>query len=409
MKIEIITIGDELLIGQIVDTNAAWMARKLTECGFEINGIYSIGDKEDAIIQAIDMAFERADILLLTGGVGPTNDDITKHTLCRYFHTALEFNDEVLQNIESIFIKRNIPLNQLTRKQAYVPVNCTVIQNRSGTAPILWFNKEEKVLVSMPGVPFEMKQAMSEDIIPLLQEKFQATEYLSRSFIVTGIGESDLAMRLAEFELQLPHGFMLSYLPSLGYILLRLSVWGETRLPELKQQARTLKKLLGTSFASKGDKLPEELLGSKLREKSLTISTAESCTGGFISHRITAVPGASSYFEGSIISYDNLIKEELLDVDKKIIESQGVVSEAVVKQMAIIVAKKLHTDCSIAVSGIMGPGGGTKEKPVGSVWIATLCRDELIAHEYRTGRSRLENIERTANLAILQMIRMLRK
>lgn len=408
MKVEIITIGDEIIIGQIVDTNSAWMARELTQRGFNIGAITSIGDSSDAIIKAIDNAFERADILLLTGGIGPTNDDITKHTLCEYFHTALEFNDEVLQNIESIFVKRNIPLNQLTRKQAYVPVNCNVIQNKLGTAPILWFEKDEKVLVSMPGVPFEMKGSMQNDIIPLLQKKFKVTEYLSRSCIVTGVSESTLATMLSEFELQLPNGFSLAYLPSLGYIQLRLSVWGEEWLPEIKQQTQKLIKILGPFFVSKGVKMPEEMLGDKLRENNLSISTAESCTGGFISHKITIVPGSSDYYKGSIISYNNVIKEEMLDVDKKVIKSQGVVSSEVVEQMAKTISYKFHTDCSIAVSGIMGPDGGTKEKPVGTVWIATLYNSEIISHKYNVGRSRRENIEKTANLAMLQLLSMLK-
>jgi competence/damage-inducible protein CinA C-terminal domain len=406
MKIEIITIGDELLIGQVMDTNAAWMGRELTQRGFEITAISTVGDCSEDIIKAMDVAFERADILLLTGGVGPTNDDITKHTLCRYFHTALEFNDEVLQNIESILLKRNIPLNQLTRKQAYVPVNCTVIQNKVGTAPILWFEKDEKVLISMPGVPFEMRTTMINEIIPRLQEQFQVKEYLRRSYLVSGITESALATRLAEFENQLPAGFSLAYMPYFGFIRLRLSVWGEERKPEIKQQGRKLRQILGDEFVAKSEKTPEALLGEKLRKKHLTVSTAESCTGGFIAHRITVVPGASDYFEGSIVSYDNRIKEALLEVDKKVIEKDGVVSREVVEQMAVNVAGKLKTDCSIAVSGIMGPDGGTKEKPVGTVWICTLCRNEIISREYHVGYSREENIERTAALAILQLMKM---
>lgn len=408
MKIEIITIGDEILIGHIVDTNASWIARELTQNGFEIEAITSIGDQSDDIIKAIDYAFNRADILLLTGGVGPTSDDITKHTLCQYFHTALEFNDEVLKNIESIFIKRNIQLNQLTRKQAFVPVNCTVIQNKVGTAPILWFDRDEKVLISMPGVPFEMKHSIKDDIIPLLKEKFHISEYISRYFTVTGITESALATQLAEFEIQLPKNFSLAYLPSLGYIRLKLSVWGEERLLEIKTEARILKKILGPLLVSKGEKMPEELLGEKLRKKHLTISTAESCTGGFISHKITVVPGASDYFVGGIVSYDSLIKEELLDVDKKTIDLKGAVSKEVVEQMVQNVAKKLQTNCSIAVSGIMGPEGGSKDKPIGTVWISTLYNNEIITREYNVGSGRSENIERTANIAILQMLKMLK-
>lgn len=407
MKVEIITIGDEILIGQIVDTNAAWLGRELTRYGFGIAAITSVGDCQDDIIRAIDHAFERADILILTGGVGPTNDDITKHTLCRYFHTALTFNDEVLQNIESIFINRNILLNQLTRAQAYVPENSRVIQNKVGTAPVLWFERDEKVLVSLPGVPFEMRTAISNDVIPMLLERFRSNEYLRRSYMAAGITESALAMRLAEFENKLPAGFSLAYLPSFGYIRLRLSAWGEEHKPELKQLGRKLKQLLGDYFVGKGEKMPEELLGEKLRKKQLTVATAESCTGGYIAHRITAVPGASDYYEGSIVSYDNRIKEELLDVDPETIDLHGVVSREVVEQMAINITKKLKTGCGIAVSGIMGPEGGTKSKPIGTVWIATTLDGQTISQKYQVGHSREENIERTANLAILQLLKML--
>lgn len=407
MKIEIITIGDEILIGQIVDTNAAWMARELTQQGFEIAAITTVGDRSDQIISALDIGFERADILLLTGGVGPTNDDITKHTLCQYFHTALEFNEEVLLNIESLFLKRNIPLNQITRNQAYVPVNAMVIQNSVGTAPILWFGKEEKVLVSMPGVPYEMKTAMAGDIIPRLLAQFQVNDYVARFYLVVGITESGLATRLVEYENQLPPGFSLAYLPSFGYIRLRLSVWGKENSEEMKQQSRKLKQMLGDHFVAKSQKTPEALLGERLRKKKHTISTAESCTGGYIAHRITVVPGASDYFEGSIVSYDNRIKEALLNVDGHTIETYGVVSSEVVRQMAVNVVDKLKTDCSIAVSGIMGPDGGTKNKPVGTVWISTFCDGELLTQQYQVGSSRVENIERTANLAILQMLKML--
>lgn len=407
MKIEIITIGDEILIGQIVDTNAAWMANELTQHGFEIAAITTVGDQSDMIIRALDIGFERADILLLTGGVGPTNDDITKHTLCRYFHTALEFNEEVLLNIESFFLKQNMQLNQLTRNQAFVPANSMVIQNRAGTAPILWFGKEEKVLVSMPGVPYEMKTAMTGDIIPRLLQQFMINEYICRFYLVTGITESGLATLLVEYENQLPAGFSLAYLPCFGYIRLRLSVWGEENSEKMKQQSLELRQRLGEHFVAKSEKDPEVLLGEKLHKKKQTISTAESCTGGYIAHKITVVPGASDYFEGSIVSYDNRIKEELLGVDSKTIETHGVVSSEVVSQMAVNVAGKMRTDCSIAVSGIMGPDGGTKDKPVGTVWISSLCDGELLTQRYQVGRSRIENIERTANLAMLQMLKML--
>ncbi|MBF6598547.1 MAG: CinA family nicotinamide mononucleotide deamidase-related protein [Fermentimonas sp.] len=409
MKVEIITIGDELLIGQVTDTNSTWIAHQITRHGFEVVAISSVGDCSENIIKAIDIAFERADILLLTGGIGPTNDDITKHTLCSYFHTALELNDEVLQNIESIFLKRNLLLNKLTYNQAYVPASSNVIQNSEGTAPILWFEKEDKTLVSLPGVPYEMQTAMYKDVIPLLIKRFHVTEYISRSCIVTGITESDLASKLADFELLLPSGYSLAYLPSLGYISLRLSVWGHEHIEELKQLMRNLKKIVKSYYISKGTKLPEELLSDKLQKKKLTLSTAESCTGGHIAHKITVVPNASKFFIGSIVSYANSVKEQLLNVDKNTIELHGVVSKEVVEQMVINVSKTLNTNCSIAVSGYMGPDGGTKDQPVGTVWIATKYNDDLLFQKHHLGLNREYNIERTANLAILQLIKMIGK
>ena len=409
MKVEIITIGDELLIGQVIDTNATWIAHQLTQHGFEIVAISTIGDCSEDIIKAIDIAFERADILILTGGVGTTNDDITKHTLCQYFHTALELNDEVLQNIESIFLKRNLELNKLTYNQAYVPANSNVIQNREGTAPILWFEKEDKLLISMPGVPYEMKTAIDKDVIPMLEERFHVNQYVSCSCIITGITESDLATKLVDFELLLPSGYSLAYLPSLGYIMLRLSVWGDEHMEELKHQMRNLKQIVKANYVSKGSKLPEELLSDKLQKKKLTLSTAESCTGGHIAHKITLVANASKYFIGSIVSYANSVKEQLLNIDKGTIEKNGVVSKEVVEQMAINVSKTLNTSCSIAVSGYMGPDGGQKDQPVGTVWIATMYNNEIISQLYNVGRSRKQNIERTANLAILQLLNMIGK
>jgi nicotinamide-nucleotide amidase len=407
MRTEIITIGDEILIGQIVDTNAAWMARELTRHGMEIAAITTVGDKQEEITTALDNGFARADVLLLTGGLGPTSDDITKHTLCQYFHTTLAFNEEVLLNIESLFLKRNIALNQLTRGQAYVPASSTVIQNNAGTAPILWFSKEGKVLVAMPGVPYEMKTTMTVDIIPRLLAQFQVSEYLCRFYLVADITESGLATLLSDFEHQLPSGFSLAYLPSLGYIRLRLSVWGVANSEEMTHQSIQLKHLLGELFVANSEKAPEALLVEHLRKKKYTISTAESCTGGYLAHRMTVLPGASDYFVGSILAYHNRIKEELLEVDRQKIRSDGVVSSEVVKQMALHVAGKMGTNCSVAVSGIMGPEGATDDKPIGTVWISTFCEGELLTRRYQVGRSREENIERTANLAILQMMKML--
>ncbi|MEA4978749.1 MAG: CinA family nicotinamide mononucleotide deamidase-related protein [Petrimonas sp.] len=409
MKIEIITVGDEILIGQVIDTNSAWMAAELTRQGFEIVAITTVGDQAQNIIKALDTAFSRADILLMTGGIGPTKDDITKKTLCNYFNTDLIFDESVFQNINRLFAHKNYKLNELTKNQAFVPKDCTVIQNKAGTAPLLWFEQKGKILVSMPGVPFEMKVAITGEIIPRLRKQFLSIDYLKSSFLVSGITESALAILLEDFEAKLPGNFSLAYLPSYGLIRLRLSAWGKENLPEMEFQEGRLRETLHEVLVADGDQPLEALLGEALRSNNLTVSTAESCTGGSIAHRITLVPGASAYYKGSVVSYDNTVKTSMLDVDSKSIETYGAVSREVVEQMAQNVSEKLKTDCSIAVSGIAGPDGGTLEKPVGTVWICTRMHNETVTQKYQFGTSREENINRTTNMAILQMIKMLKK
>ncbi|MGI6047885.1 MAG: CinA family nicotinamide mononucleotide deamidase-related protein [Petrimonas sp.] len=409
MKIEIIPIGNEILIGQIADTNSAWMTAELTRQGFEIVAITTIGDQAENIIKAIDIAFSRADVVLMTGGVGPTKDDITKKTLCSYFNTELIFDENALQNINYLFAHKNYKLNELTKNQAFVPKNCTVIQNKAGTAPILWFERKSKILVSMPGVPFEMKTAMADEIIPRLKRQFQSTDYLKSTFLVSGITESALATQLEDFEAQLPDNFSLAYLPSYGLIRLRLSAWGKENLSIMEIQKQRLKEALNEILVAESDEPLEALLGKALRSNNLTVSTAESCTGGNIAHRITLVPGASGYYKGSIISYDNNVKASLLNVDKSVIETYGAVSREVVEQMAHNVSEKLKADCSIAVSGIAGPDGGTPEKPIGTTWICTKMQNKIMTQKYQFGTSREENINRTTNMAILQMIKMLKR
>lgn len=409
MKIEIITIGDELLIGQIVNTNSAWMAGELTKLGFEVIAVTSVGDDAQMIENVLDIAFGRADILLLSGGLGPTKDDITKRTLCRYFHTRLVFKEEVINTIRTVFSHKDFDLNELTRSQAFVPENCIVIPNKVGTAPILWFERNHKILVAMPGVPFEMKTAMTEDIIPRLQKRFHTEPYLKRSFLVAGIPESALAMKLSDFEKELPEGLSLAYLPSFGMIRLRLSARGKKYEQAIDRQAEKLIRLLDNLLVAETDATLEELLGNVLREKHLTVSTAESCTGGYIAHRITSIAGASDYFTGSIIAYSNEIKKNLLHVDSTVLTSYGAVSQPVVEQMAVNVSSLMQTDCSIAVSGIAGPAGGTKEKPVGTVWICTHYKGKILSKLYHTGNNREENISRTAHMGMLQLLKMILK
>lgn len=406
MKAAIITIGDEILIGQIVDTNSAWMAGKLTLAGFEVEEMQSIGDDALQIKNTINDAFQRVDVILMTGGLGPTKDDITKKTLCEYFGTELVFDDSVLENIQNV-ISSFTTLNELTRNQAYVPKDCTVIQNRVGTAPITWFDYNGKVLVSMPGVPYEMRYVMENEIVPRLQDKFDPEAYLKRVFIVKGYTESALAMYIADFEDNLPEGFGLAYLPSPGLMKLRLFVRGEHRSQELDEQVKKLQGILGDAIIAEKDITIEKILSERLFEKGLTIGTAESCTGGNIAHMITSMPGSSRYFKGSVVSYANEEKINILHVAEDSLNKFGAVSETVAIEMARGAQRVLNVDCSIATTGIAGPDGGTEEKPVGTVWICTTYKDKCIAKKYQLGRYREANIMRASNNGMLQLLDMI--
>lgn len=405
MKTAIVTIGDEILIGQIIDSNSAWIAGKMTGAGFEIEEMASIGDNAQQIKDTIDDVFKRVDVILMTGGLGPTKDDITKKTLCEYFGTELVFDESVLDNIKQVISWTS--LNQLTHDQAYVPKDCMVIQNKVGTAPVTWFERDGKVLVSMPGVPYEMQYVMENEIIPRLHKTFEPESYIKQVFIVAGYTESALAIYITDFENNLPEGFGLAYLPSLGLMKLRLFVKGEQRRRELEEQVAKLESLLGNSIIAEEDIPLEEILGGKLLKKGLTISTAESCTGGNIAHLITSIAGSSRYFKGSVVSYANETKMNILGVRSQTLDSFGAVSEEVVVEMANGVLDKLNTDCAIAVSGIAGPDGGTDDKPVGTVWICTMYKGNYQARKYQFGKYREANIMRATNTAILQMLNML--
>jgi len=407
MKTAIVTIGDEILIGQIVDTNSAWIAKTMTIAGFQIEEMASIGDDAKQIKDTLDDVFQRVDVILMTGGLGPTKDDITKKTLCEYFGTELIFDDSVLENIKQLFAGITT-LNPLTHDQAYVPKDAVIIQNKVGTAPITWFEQNGKVLVSMPGVPHEMRFAMENEIIPRLQSKYDMESYIRQVLIVAGYTESALAIHLTEFEDNLPQGFGLAYLPSLGLMKLRLFVKGENRRTELQEQAAKLEKLLENHILSKEDMPLEEILGKRLQEKGLTIGTAESCTGGNIAHLITSIAGSSAYFKGAVVSYANEVKVNVLGVSKNNLDKFGAVSEEVVFDMANGVLKLLNVDCAIAVSGIAGPDGGSHEKPVGTVWICTIYNGHRITKQYQFGKHRESNITRASNTAMLQLLAMLK-
>lgn len=405
VKVEIITIGDEILIGQIVDTNSAWMATELNAAGFELAQITSVHDDANHIIEALEMALKRADVVLFTGGIGPTNDDITKQTLCSYFDTKLVFNDAVYQNIERLFANRpNYKMNELTKAQAMVPEKCTVIQNEVGTAPVTWFDKTGKVVVSMPGVPYEMKRAMSVEIIPRLQKQFETPVIIHKTVQVYGYTESALALKIAEWESNLPEYTHLAYLPNSGVVKLRLSGFLENVLAlefVMNQQMDLLSQLLGNAIVATEDISIEQLLGNLLMEGGKTVSTAESCTGGNIAHVFTSLPGSSAFFKGSVVAYANEVKENVLQVNPADIENFGAVSQQVVEQMAVGVRKLLKTDVAIATSGIAGPTGGSDEKPVGTTWIAVCSDDQVLSREFRFGKLREQNILRATQAGLL--------
>ena len=407
VKVEIITIGDEILIGQIVDTNSAWMATELNTAGFELAQITSVHDDANHIIEALEMALKRADVVLFTGGIGPTNDDITKQTLCSYFDTKLVFNDSVYQNIERLFANRpNYKMNELTKAQAMVPENCTLIQNEVGTAPITWFDKAGKVVVSMPGVPYEMKRAMSVEIIPRLQKQFDTPVIIHKTVQVYGYTESALALKIAEWESNLPEYIHLAYLPNSGVVKLRLSGFLENVLAlefVMNQQLDLLSQLLGNAIVANEDILIEQLLGNLLIASGKTVSTAESCTGGNIAHVFTSLSGSSSFFKGSVVAYANEVKENVLQVNSADIETFGAVSQQVVEQMAVGVRKLLKTDVAIATSGIAGPTGGSDEKPVGTTWIAVCSDDMVVSREFSFGKLREQNILRATQAALLML------
>ena len=406
MLVEIITIGDELLIGQVVDTNSAWMGQQLNLAGFKVKQITSVSDDEQHILTALDEAIKHADVILITGGLGPTKDDITKNTLCKYFNTSLVFNDEAYKNIEQLFKVRGRQVTPTNRSQAEVPANCTVLQNKNGTAPGMWFEHNNKILVSMPGVPYEMKSMMADDVIPLLEAKFETPNIVHQTVLTQGVGESFLSDMIAGWEAQLPAYMKLAYLPSAGMVRLRLTAISADA--DLQQQVagqiKKLMPLIERFVYGYDDDTLQELVGKLLLKNNQTLALAESCTGGYISHLITSIPGSSVYYKGSLVAYAYEIKEDFLGVPKAILEAKGAVSEEVVMQMATQVRQNFKTDYAIAVSGIAGPNGGTADKPVGTEWIAIATPDKTFAKRYQFGTHRMRNIEVTAYTA-LNMLR----
>lgn len=395
----IITIGDEILIGQITDTNSAWLGQELGNAGIRVNYRISVGDRKEHIVHALNEASKFADIIITTGGLGPTKDDITKHTFCEYFETTLVENEEVKNWVTKIFRLRQLPIIQSNLDQALVPQNCKVLFNRSGTAPGMWFAHQGKVYISMPGVPFEMKTIFTEEALPLIKQNFTLPFILHRTILTACIGESFLAKKIATWESNLPPHIQLAYLPSVGQVRLRLSGYSseETKLTaEMNEHINLLYALAGEYIYGEENDTLQQAVGKLLLQHKQTLCTAESCTGGFLAHLITSVPGSSAYYNGSIISYANEVKVNELNVDPQILISDGAVSEVCVKQMAEAARKKLNTDYAIATSGIAGPSGGSYEKPIGTVWIAVSSAQHTIAQQFNMGDSRERTILRTA-------------
>lgn len=408
MLAEIITIGDELLIGQVVDTNSAWLGQQLSLNGIRVKQITSVSDEPAHIVEALDAAKKRADIILITGGLGPTKDDLTKKTLRDYFKMGWRMDEDVLSDVIAIFKRFGRETSDINKLQAQVPDGCIALRNKNGTAPGMWFEQEGKIFVSMPGVPYEMKGLVSDTVLPMLRDKFGLPAIVHKTILTQGIGESMLAEKIAAWEDSLAaEGIKLAYLPSPSLVRLRMSAEGKNKTETEKRVQKKLEEVLplisGYVYGYDDESL-QEVLGKLLMQKKKTVSTAESCTGGTIAQMITSVPGSSDYFMGSIIAYANEIKMNELGVKKETLEKYGAVSEETVLQMAENVRKKMKTDYSIATTGIAGPGGGSEEKPVGTVWIAVAGAEGSYAKRFQLGDNRGRNVERAAitGLAMLR-------
>lgn len=408
MQAEIITIGDEILIGQIVDTNSAWIGEQLNLNGIKLHQITSISDDEEHIYHALESLHSKTKLVLMTGGLGPTKDDITKHTLARYFKTELKFHEPTYEHVKQLFARFNVEMTETNRKQAELPESCTIITNNYGTAPGMWFERDGVVYVSMPGVPYEMKKMVSNELMPRIKKHFRTPSIIHRTVLTQGIGESFLADKIVDWENSLPaEGIKLAYLPSPGLVRLRLSITGDNEADLLERVNRKIKELQGLIpqyiYGYEKEKM-EEIVGRLLKEKGQTLATAESCTGGRISHLVTSVPGSSEYFMGGVVSYSYQSKEDMLGVKKTTLETYGAVSEETVLEMAQGAKERFNTDYAISASGIAGPTGGMDDKPVGTVWIAVASPQGVKAKKFTFGDNRERNIVRSS-LAALNMLR----
>ena len=408
MEAAIVTIGDEILIGQVTDTNSVWLSRQLTSMGVHIYEMVSISDTGEHITKTLDRLIGKVDLVLMTGGLGPTKDDLTKDVLAEYFGGKLVINKEVLAVIEDFFEKRGRAMIESNRRQALVPDNCKVLTNNHGTAPGMWFTRDKTHVVSMPGVPYEMKPMVMEQLLPSMRDQMGVPVLVHKTIMTHGVPESYLAEMINDWEEGLPDCIKLAYLPRPGIVRLRLTATGlcaDKADQLLQEKIDALQEIIPEHIYGFEDMLLEEAIGELLKEKKLTLSTAESCTGGNIAKLITSVPGSSAYFKGSMIAYSNEVKINGLGVDRALIERHGAVSREVVEAMAKGAIAELDTDLSLSTSGIAGPDGGTKEKPVGMVWIAVAWKERVYSREFRFGGHRALIIEQ----ASIQAIGLLRK
>ncbi|WP_419698152.1 competence/damage-inducible protein A [Mucilaginibacter sp. NFX135] len=406
MLAEIITIGDEILIGQIVDTNSAWMATELNQIGVRVKQISSVSDDREHILKALTEAANRVDIVFITGGLGPTKDDITKKTLAEYFNVELVEDTDTLEHVKGIFARFNRPLLEVNRLQASVPANCKVIFNQNGTAPGMWFYENNVTYISMPGVPFEMMYMMTEQVLPQIKEQFKLPVIIHKTILTVGEGESFLAERIADIEDDLPAHIKLAYLPKLGMVRLRLSAFGEHEADlqeQVDQFAKRIIERIGAVFVIDEDIALEKAILDKMEAQGFTLSVAESCTGGYLSHLFTQHPGSSTVFLGGGVTYAYELKESVLGVKHQTLLDFGAVSEQTVKEMVEGALKNFKSDFAIAITGIAGPDGGTETKPVGIVWIAVANKQKMLIKKYTFGNKRRQNIERSA-VAALSML-----
>lgn len=407
MTASIITVGDEILIGQIVDTNSAWIAEKLNLAGIAIRKIISVGDEREEIHNALAECMEQDKLVLMTGGLGPTKDDISKKIIADFLGVDMVFSEPSWEHIQKFFEKLGRTPTRAHREQCYMPDTAELLYNKLGTAPGMWFEKEGTVLVSMPGVPYEMKYILEKGVMPRLHEAFQTWVIEHRTILTAGQGESWIAERLEEFEDQLPGHIKLAYLPNLARVRLRLSARGQDReklRAELDEQVGKLKTIIGDLiYGYEKDQL-EEVVGKMLKERGLTLATAESCTGGYVAHLITSIAGSSDYFLGSVIAYANEVKQKQLGVRRQTLNEQGAVSEATVREMVSGLLEHIPADIGISISGIAGPGGGSPEKPVGTIWLAVSNGKRTETCKLQLGKDRLLNIQYTG-ISALNIVR----